>query len=442
MSTNLAKVVGSFILLLFGFGITATAQEKPSAGTVSVEKEKEEQAAKDKARKEAEKNQQPKSLTDSMFSNVQNDITFSFGLSENYSSNVFDSNVVKRGDTYTLFYPRVFANVQKKDLLFTVDYAFGYSLYNRFSELNRSDQQGTLQLRYQATRRLIYRLEDQLSYLPQYNFGAFRQPTISGNGPLPNQFGIVFDRQNVFRNVVLGEITYLASEPTSIRLYASYGISNYRKASFNNFFGYTAGFELANRISQRFSINADYEFLYYQFKNQFNISRIHRMGAGFKYEWRPTVTIYGEAGPELVNIQRVSRVEGFFRFGISRRTLTNSITLEGQRSVANDLGVSTAQPYYSVKVDASHLFTPKLNFGLTAGYYRGSILSSGTANLYGFQGGPRIEYAMRPNLTFIINYYYLTQRRADNVSFGAPPIISRHYVSVGFEYRLPQLLHH
>lgn len=175
------------MVLMLAFAVPAMAQEVPPANTASVDLEKEEQAAKEKAKKEAdERIEQSKSVRDRMFSDVRNSAALSVGVLENFDSNLFYDSGNARSDFYTLVYPRFIFNTQREHGTLTAEYQGGYRIYTRFSELNTAEHTGTLRFSLGVSPRTTVNVYDSLSYLPFNSLSFLQQPSFTpGQSGLP-----------------------------------------------------------------------------------------------------------------------------------------------------------------------------------------------------------------------------------------------------------------
>lgn len=140
MKTAFFQRITSFLILIVACSGFAWAQESQPSGTATVDQEKEDQDAKQKAKKEADEAKRKDRL--GMFSEVRNNATLSFGISEVYDSDVFGTINDRQGGSYTLLYPRFFANLEKPTVQLTFDYAGGYRFFNKFTQLNSAMHNG------------------------------------------------------------------------------------------------------------------------------------------------------------------------------------------------------------------------------------------------------------------------------------------------------------
>lgn len=280
-------------------------------------------------------------------------------------------------------------------------------------------------------------VSDSVLYLPLNSLLFLQQPSFTpGQGGLPPQV-IFFNPENSLSNFFNGDLTYLLTEPTSLRLYGGYDLTRFRQGISNNSNGYRAGFQLLHRPTRRLTINTGYEHQDYKFDSEFASSKVDRLTVGFNYALSPTVLIDLSVGPELATAPGKSRVQGYFQGRVEKKLRSTLFAVQYQQGTVYDRSVATGLFSRGLFGSFSHRFGEKLRVGLGAGYGRNEFLVSTTSHINNFQGGPTLEYAIRPDLTFVASYFYLNQA-ADPLANG-PSNLSRHFVSVGFEYRIPRL---
>lgn len=244
---------------------------------------------------------------------------------------------------------------------------------------------------------------------------------------------------NTLTNSFNGDVSYLLSQQTNLRFYGGYDLTRYEENPNNNSNGFRAGFRLEHRPTPRLTVTTGFEHQDYRFDNQFESSKVERLTVGFGYALRPTVNVYAAAGPELSNIPGKNRIQGYFLGGVQKTTRTTRFGLQYQQGTAYERGLATGLFTRTVFGSFSHRFTEKLRLGLSAGYVNNEYLASTTSHINGFQGGPTLEYAIRPDLTFVASYYYLKQTSDSLVIIT--PSLSHHFATIGFEYRIPRLFH-
>src|SRR5262249_37751539 len=104
------------------------------------------------------------SFTDSLFLGMKNNATFSVGMFEGYNSdilsNIGSSSPTRLPDSITSLHTRFFAHTEGRNTGFSIDYATGYRLYAKSSELNGPEHRGTLAFRAKPSRRSWFELSE------------------------------------------------------------------------------------------------------------------------------------------------------------------------------------------------------------------------------------------------------------------------------------------
>jgi hypothetical protein len=306
------------------------------------------------------------------------------------------------------------------------------------TELNKSEHHGTFQFRYDLSRRTELSISDSISYLPLDSLSFLQPVSFTSNQPgVPPQL-VFFTAQNSLSNFFNLDVSYKLSEPTSLHFFGGYNLTRYQGDTSNNSEGFLLGSQLEHRSSPRLTTHARYEFADFTFNNQFGSSKVNRLTVGFNYAIRPSVSIFGSVGPELATIPGINRVELYFRGGGQKTLEATQLAVEYQQGTHYDQGLATGLFSRTVFGSLSHRFNEKLSLGLNAGYGGSHYLVSGASDINSFQGGPKMEYALRLDLTFVASYTYVKQT-ADQAVVNTPRF-SRHFFSIGFEYRIPRLL--
>jgi hypothetical protein len=440
MKTGFVPRIVWLLVVMLAFVGPVFAQEAPPSNTASVDLEKEEQAAKEKAKKDAEeKVEQSKSVRERMFSDVRNSAAFSVGVFENYDSNVFNTSGAALSDFYTLLSPRFVANFQREHTMFGVEYGGGYRFYSRFTDLDRMEHTGTLQFRYEASPHTVVSVSDSVSFVPLNSLSFLQQPSFTG-GPSGVSPQLVFlGSQNIFSNVFNGEVTHALSESTSLRFYGGYDLARYSGTTTNDSDGYRAGFQLLNRPSRKLTINTGYEFQDLRFNNLFVSTKLNRLTVGLNYALRPTVSVFVSAGPELATIPGKSQVGTYVQGGIQKSLPSTQFTVGYMQGTQYDRGLAVGLFIRTVYGSYTRRLGEKFRVSLSEGYIQDTSLAATTLRIKGFQSGTSVEYAVRPDLTFVASYYYVWQ--SSNASAIGVPALSRSLATLGLEYRLPNLFH-
>ncbi|MBZ5538253.1 MAG: hypothetical protein LAO31_20055 [Acidobacteriia bacterium] len=438
MKTAFFQRITSLLILILACSGFVWAQESQTSGTATVDQEKKEQDAKLKAKKDADEAKRRDRL--GMFSEVRNNATLSFGISEAYDSDVFGTINARQGDSYTLLYPRFFANVERATVQLTFNYAGGYRFYNKFTDLNTAMHNGGIEFRYQPSTRSVFFVADRMSYFPLDIQVAGGQVLLPGTGSEVPPPVVLFNNKPVFRNMFEGYWNYLLSGQTSIRLSGTYSPIRYPDLPRQDSDGYTAGFELNHRLTPKFAFTTEYNFLYSRFDNIFSSLSTHRTGIGFTYDVRPSFSVFASGGPEMTTNLGVSRVDFYARGGVRRTAQAATFTVQYEQSVQNYSGLAAPLASQSVGFDISRSFAGRFVVGAGGLYFWSHALGTSADSLNGLQVGPRMIYKVKPNMSFTVNYSYIKQTGSSLALALGPPSLSRHLVNFGFEYRLPPLL--
>lgn len=439
MKTKASQNMILFLVLLLALVPLSLAQEKPPSSTVTVQEAQKEEE--DKTKEADQAKPQPvrsdTSMVDRMFSGVKNNAAISFRFTGNYDSNVLNSNVTREGATFETFSPRFFADIQRKRYQLDFDYSANYLLYNKISDLNRTDHLAGVAIRFRPSRHTYAMIGEHVSYSTNdFIIGSneLLAPTIIGNNPTQSVF---FSRQRIFRNAVTGEIGYQINASDMVSFFGSYDVARYRNQPLNNLSGGAAGVRYEHRVTQRLFLNTDYSFSYYTYNNVLGISKIHTVGMGFRYLVRPSFTVFTWGGIQSATVQGLTRSGGAARFGFDKSSSTTSFGMEYSYQNTNQIGLATAVRSQSVSAHLRHRLSSKWDFTIDSAYSRNRLVFLQDLHINSVAVGAGLEYAVRPDLTFFANYGYVNQR--SELVLLQVPVVSRNMVSIGFEFRFPRL---
>jgi hypothetical protein len=369
-----------------------------------------------------------------------NNATFSVGMFEAYNSNIL-SNVGSSSpgrvpDAITSLYTRFFAHTEGRNARFSVDYATGYRLYAQSSELNGPEHRGTLAFRAKPSRRSWFELSEYVASLSNDSHTLLSQPLASTELGTDFSQQVLLDRQRVFTNVAKAEFGYEVSRRTQVSVYGSYVVQRFEENSLHDADGFLLGLHFQRRFNRWLAFETHYQFKLSEFNNQYGQANVYRFDiGGFKYQVRPTVTLFASGGVEYAEFQESYYPGAAFRGGISKQTRTTNLSLEYQRGFASGLGLGTLTQGDAVAVRVNRRVNSWINILASTIYSRNTAFTGPghtSGPLYIFQVQPGMQFAVRPNLIFSLTYDYFTQN-TDNYGLTVADS-SRYYIAFGFEY--------
>jgi hypothetical protein len=418
----------------------ATGQEKRRATTPQTETA---ESDSDPRRKTKPEQPTPKvSFTDSLLLGMRNNASFSIGVYEGYNSDILSeigrTSPFGRADTITSVYSRFFAQVQGRRSQFSMDYLPGYRMYRRSDSLNGVEHRGSLAFRFQASRRSWIEISEHLESAPNDLHSLMIQPLsptgLDAGFPAP----AIFDRQRIFTNLATTTLGFQLGRRSQLSFSGSHLIQRFQSRPQYDSDGFLAGVNFQRQFNRWLAFTTNYQFKLSKFNTDVGQANTHRFEvAGLDYHLRPTLRLFASGGIEYTEFKGTYQPGAALRSGIEKTTPTMNLTFEYERGVSSSLGLGTMARGNRFAFRFNRRITDWLNLLATSAYSRNSAFvqpDSPSEPLHMFQAQPRLEFAVRPNLIFLLSYDYLNQH-TPNLGLVVPNV-NRYYVTFGFEYVL------
>jgi hypothetical protein len=380
-----------------------------------------------------------KSFPDEVSQNARNHFGFSVGVFEIYSSNVYSSDVAPSDATVTSFYPRVYANVNKRKSQFHFDYGFGYGIYKNQSDLNAAEHVGNLTYDVKVSRKVSFKISDRVSS-SNNDYASPLNPI--GAPPMSHSaysYDPLLSHQRTTQNTVEGEIQFGITRKSSLGFFSSYQIyrRDIQEPVNTDMDGILAGVGYEYQVAKWLSIRSSYSAYLNNVNENYDDSKTSRLEVGsFHFKLGRTWDIEVAGGADFVYLKNHDHRIGWnFRQRLSHVSRTNSFAVMYQRDFRSLTTVSGPLQSDSVSTDLGHRLTRWMTFQASFSYMNGREAFD-VGKLRSYMGNSALQFAISPCVIATMSYGYQYQTNTIHVAPSSLNI-NRSVAYVGLQYLWP-----
>lgn len=376
-------------------------------------------------------------------------------------NNVFNRNNNRHGDL--IFQEGASFSLLRRRQTWDIwlDYRPDYVFFRQSSAINQFNQEFGIDTDYRPTRHVTLRLKDSLAYemgvlVPRLN-ADFNLPI---GPPAALNTTIFTPTARAFSNQVGFDTAVEVSRRTSFEITTGYGFRRFSRlgptvADFLNTKGYTGGFGLQYRVTERLTIGPRFLYQNYRF-GSFATDKTESAFINVAYESGPGLSFSAFGGPQYSDANgqflRASNdpskpsiilVPGSHKGwniagggAVNLRSEKTLLRFSAQRMVSDGGGLLTAVSNTSEAVELRRRLNRYWDVVFTAVNARSLSLqsSTGRGQVDGQSFGVAVERPITENWSVHGDFNYLRQRTNQVVPFEAN--IDRNRVMVGVFYRI------
>jgi len=360
---------------------------------------------------------------------------FSLGALGLYDSNIFGRVSSKEGGSAVELLPGGFANVRGRKSILHVDYQFGYRMYPGRTDLNMSNQNGTLEYLYRASRRTTFTLWDQGHSGPNdilsFNSGGFVMK--SPQDPILSQ-QILFDNQRMWFNSASARMSYQSSRRNRFEVSGQSSIYRYQsqRGEDTDFVGATVLDEYQFTRNWSASIEASNGWV--------NSARDHRNGSvllalgGLKYRFGKHWVFGGKIGADRTDFGQSQNLRGSYEAWLARTSSSHQMEFRYARRPGYQLGLLGGFNQYDTATLAfDQRLSSRTSLHFLTRYYR-PLLQSVSGNVVTVGGSAGVEIAVSPSVVATMFGNYLYQQQRASAVIGQELFGDRYIIVVGAHY--------
>ena len=377
------------------------------------------------------------SFVDTISWNPTNSFGFSLGANEGYISNVY--SIEKQSSTLTTLSGRVFTNLSQTKSRLHLDYEAGYKAYQQEDSMSGINHHGSMNYVYRLSDKKELQLWDNFSYSLNDPLDS-NISSLSDFNLLPSaSYEVYFMPQRTTRNSAQARLSINLTDSTMVNLTGAYN-SYWYERRFSDTHTAQGGIGLDQRITDWLSLSTSYSIYLNDVSESLRDHQVHRVEVGrFQFNLSQNTELFAAGGIEIVDtgIGNKFTVKEMARVGMSRKTLTNMLSVNYQRSMSSVVGYRRVLPSDTVSIGFGQRITDKTNLQLN-GVYRRSRDLHDSGLLQSYSGGAQFEYALTSTLFASANYSYQYQKNSIR-TLADIPHFDRSMIFVGLQYAWPPL---
>ena len=389
-----------------------------------------------------------RSFFDSISGNVHNNLGFTFGVNEMYSSNRLGGDSSKSAQV-TAFEPRLFANIGRRKSRLHFDMGGGYRLYRKYHDLDNTEGAGNLAYSYQASRRVGIQVSDRASSMSNDLFSSFTSVLETPTSNPDSSFVLMFNQRRITQNLFESRIEFRLSRKSTLGFFANYQIyrNNAEQSANFNLDGVQAGFNYEHELAKWLYMTSSWSTYINDVSAEFQDTKIYRLEAGgFHFKLGRSWDLSASGGADILDAQNYSRrVDGTVRAKIAHNARTNTVYVSYQRSFASAKGVRGVFQSDLLTAGLGQRITRRLNFQMravqnlskdAAGTQSGGSTLVDTGSFRSYDVTSSLDIAVLPGIVAIVSYKYQNQKNTIPFFSGIEKI-NRYIASFGLQYMWP-----
>jgi hypothetical protein len=365
-------------------------------------------------------------------------VTPTFTLSAEYSDNIFLTSRDRKSDVVVGLTPGVTLGIQRPSFRLLAGYNTRGEIFIDNSDLSDfgKEQNFFTDLYYQLSPTVAFTLND--------TFVFSRDSSRLTTG------GVSTGRRDAWRNTLTPQLSWQATQTTSLSLLGSYSILRFSDTGETPIGEtQTAGDErdsdtyrvalgASRRFTQRLSGSARFEVGYFDIQGE-PTALTYTPTVGVNYDVTPTLQVYGGGGPSFVDRDGETSLFPAIRVGLSKAFKFGSVELGYDRSVlAETIGLSDQQTVFASLVMPNLLrglrlsFTPRYTIADTdIGDSSRNTDNNGTVKTFSLT--LQATYQIARNISLIGSYTYYKETSSER-NVGD---IDQNRVFLGVQYAFP-----
>jgi hypothetical protein len=360
---------------------------------------------------------------------------FSLGVLGFYDSNLFGAVSSKEGGSAVEFLPGGFANFRGGKSILHVDYQFGYRMYAGQPEQNMSNQNGTFEYLYRASRRTTFTLWDHAHSGPNdilsFTSGGFVKKT--AEEPILSQ-QILFDNQRMWFNSASGRMSYQSSRRNRFQVSGQSQIYRYRSQRGEDTNFVSAGVLDEYQFTRNWSCSIEASNGWVNSARDLRNGSVLLALAGLKYQFGKHWVFGAKIGGGRTDYGESHNLQGSYEASLARTSPSHRIEFRYARRPGYQLGLLGGFNQYDTATLAfDQRLSSRTSFHFLTRYYR-PLIQSVSGNVVTVGGNAGVEFAVSPTVVATMFGNYLYQRQRASAVIGQDLFADRYIIVVGAHY--------
>jgi hypothetical protein len=364
----------------------------------------------------------------------ENTYGLSLGFSRNWDSNPSYIDNGQVSDSYSLLYPRFFANLQRGRIYLGLDYLPTLRWYRNYTGLSPLDHRGDFQFRLHVSPHVSWFASESVAYSPYEPEVLLDRPLVRTRPADLYAPRIFFQRERLLTNDVSTGLSYQFSPRNAVVVQSGYSVQRFPRHPIDDGDTVQGSVDFSRELDSRLTAFSRYGYQQFRFHQGRTHMNLHGINVGLRYVLNRGFSVSGALGNQFFHTETAGRSHDVAaNAGIQYSRGRTSAELNYTKAVTTPLGVTSSAL-------RSNIFSSSIYRTLTSRAAVGfrTVLSrhenlGGSTPLWTGSASPEVNVLLRHDLVMSLTYTYLKQN--ENAQIENVPGFAHHHVSLGLEYR-------